>query len=340
MSRPLLIVNPRSGWARTGRQFPRMLAAIERALGDVEIAHTTRCGHAIDLAYRGALEGHDPVISVGGDGTLNEVVNGLMKARADGGAECAGRGAERAPRLGLIAAGTGGDFRRSLGLQHSLDAYLEALTSGRERTIDVGLARFTGNDGRPATRYFVNVLSAGAGGLVDRYVGQAPAWIGGRAAYYLASLRAIARCVRAPLRCRVTFAGKTSERLISPYLVCVANGAWFGAGMHVAPMARLDDGRLEVVSLGLPSKRYLMRRMPIVYAGAHMDEPGVEHFGCQKIEFEFDHERMSEAQLAAAGRRFLLDVDGDALGGMPLSIEVVPAALVTLAPPASRVGVA
>ena len=320
MSRPLLIVNPRSGWARTGRRFPQMLAAIERALGDVKIAHTARCGHAIDLACRGALEGHDPVISVGGDGTLNEVVNGLMKARAEA-------GGERGPRLGLIAAGTGGDFRRSLGLEHSLDAYLEALTSGRERSIDVGLARFTGNDGRPTERYFVNVLSAGAGGLVDRYVGQAPAWIGGRAAYYLASLRAMARCVRAPLRCQVTLAGETSERLISPYLVCVANGAWFGAGMNVAPMARLDDGRLEVVSLGVPSKPYLVRRMPLVYRGAHLDEPGVEHFGCQKVEFEFDREQMSEAQVAAAGRVFLLDVDGDALGGMPLSIEVVPGAL-------------
>ncbi len=138
--KPLLVVNPKSGGGATGRTFGAMRATIERALGDVEVAMTERSGHGIDLAREGAIAGHPLVVAVGGDGTFHEVVNGLMQARSSD----YGAGHVRAKdvRVGMIAQGTGGDFRKTLGLEHRLDKYLDALKSGRERGLDV--AKFTG----------------------------------------------------------------------------------------------------------------------------------------------------------------------------------------------------
>jgi diacylglycerol kinase (ATP) len=226
-------------------------------------------------------------------------------------------------RVGLIGRGTGGDFGRSLDLDHRLDAYLSALASGRERPGDLLRADFTDDEGRPARRYVINVLSAGPGGLVDRYVAGLPRALGGRAAYLLASLRALAVCPRARLLMRTTdAAGVAAERELSAYLVCVCNGRVFGGGMRVAPMADPGDGLLEVVIAATETKWDLVRALPRVYAGTHLGVPGVEHLTATRIALELlDGE--------AAGR-FLLDVDGEPLGRLPVTLEVVPGALTML----------
>src|SRR5437867_4032451 len=113
--KPLLIVNPRSGAGRTGKAFADMRTPIVRAIGDFDAAFTRARGDALDLARVGAGEGRALVVAVGGDGTLHEVVNGVMAA------------APSRARVGLIMQGTGGDFRKTLGLEHRLDRYLEAL---------------------------------------------------------------------------------------------------------------------------------------------------------------------------------------------------------------------
>lgn len=356
MSTPLLIVNPACGARGAARSLPQVLAAVETVLGDVVIRYTARRGHARELAHQGALEGHDLIVAVGGDGTFSEVVNGVLAAtgtpeeqgEADGGADepSVGGGAsadERSvsagadepavrdgagyrpaghvltPAVGLINLGTGGDFRRSLGIGPGHEQCLEALALGRERMIDVGRASFISRDGVRVTQYFVNVLSAGLGGLVDRYIEDIPAFLGGRAGYYLASLRAVTVSKEQPLRARITWEGETRDEVIPAYLVAICNGRWFGGGMDVAPMALPDDGRFEVVTITAHSKPYLARRVRSVYAGRHLQEPTVHHFPCERIELKLDN--------AAAERRFLLDVDGDALGSLPLEVEVVPGLL-------------
>jgi diacylglycerol kinase (ATP) len=331
VNRPLLIVNPRSGSARTGREFPGMLTAIERALGDVDIAYTARGGHAVELARRGVAEGHDLIVAVGGDGTFSEVANGVLQAQQ------ARRGAGgRRPRVGLIATGTGGDFRRSLGIEHKLDAYLDALTSGRERQIDVGKTTFADETGGAVDHFFVNVLSAGMGGLVDRYVAKSPAFIGGRAAYYTASLRALIACRRRPLRLRIwsdepSTAGPQAAAIPLPielctnaWVVAICNGSWFGAGMHVCPPALPGDGRLDVVVVSLLTKREFLRKLPMVYRGEHLSVEGVDYFTCTRIEVELDDD-------GAPGSPFLLDVDGEPLGRLPLAVQILPGELVVRA---------
>jgi YegS/Rv2252/BmrU family lipid kinase len=304
MERSLLIVNPKSGASRTGPAIEQILTAVEKALGDVVIRYTARQGHARELAAEGARDGYELIVAVGGDGTFSEVANGVLLTD----------GAESA--VGLINVGTGGDLRRSLGIGPGPEQSIDALTLGRERHIDVGHASFLGPDGALVDQYFVNVLSAGLGGLVDRYVATAPSFLGGRAAYYLASLRAVAVGRERPVMARITWDGDTREEVIPAYIIAVCNGRWFGGGMDVAPMALPDDGRLEVLTITERNRLYLAAKIRKIYPGRHLEEPTVHHFPCQRIEL-----RLADRD---ASRSYLLDVDGDPLGSLPLTVEVVP----------------
>lgn len=309
--KPLLVVNPKSGGGATGRTFGAMRATIERALGECDVAMTERSGHGADLAREGAVAGHPLVIAVGGDGTLHEVVNGLMQAKAgDYGTKA------KDVRLGVIAQGTGGDFRKTLGLEHRLDKYLDALKSGRERPLDVG--KFTG--GGKTNHYFVNILSAGMGGLVDRYVADASRVLGGKAAYFGASFKALLNARLGNLRCKVTCDGKTESRDIKTFMIAICNGRFFGGGMKVAPEAELDDGKLDVVALGATSKIGFAMNSRAIYDGSHIGAAGNVSFRAEKISLELANDDARDV--------FLLDVDGEPMGGLPLSVEVVPKALV------------
>ena len=308
---PLLVVNPTSGGGATGRTFGAMKDTIERALGPVDVAMTTHAGHGIDLAREGAVAGAPLVVAVGGDGTLHEVVNGLMQAKAGAyGTKADGT------QLGLIAQGTGGDFRKTLGLEHRLDKYLDALKSGRTRALDVG--KFTG--GGKTGHYFVNILSVGMGGLVDRYVADASRMLGGTAAYFGASLKALINARLGNVKATVTSDGHTETHQLRSFMIAICNGRYFGSGMKVAPMADVADGVLDLVALGSTSKLGFAMNSRGIYTGAHIGQAGTVHLRGQKIVLDLANEDARSV--------FLLDVDGEPMGGLPLEIEIVPKALV------------
>lgn len=313
--RPLLIVNPRSGGGRTGGVFDQMRRPIEARLGEVDVALTERPRHAVDLAREAAKEGRELVVAVGGDGSIHEVVTGLMLA-ADEGA--------KAPRLGIVGQGTGGDFRKTLGIEHRLDRYCEAIASGRARPVDVARIRYVDQQGKESSGFFVNILSAGIGGLVDRYVAEGSRALGGTAAYLLASLRGLVESEIGILECRISEDGRTREEEIRTRSIAVCNGRYFGSGMHVAPMASPSDGALDVVDLGGGSKLHYATFTGHIYRGTHVGRPGVRHFRCQKISMRLAN--------PGAAEKFLLDVDGEPLGRLPLEIELVPGALSVMAP--------
>jgi YegS/Rv2252/BmrU family lipid kinase len=314
--RPLLIVNPRSGGGKTGRIFDQMRGPIERAIGAFDTIFTERGRHAVEIAREAAILGVPVVVAVGGDGSIHEVVNGLMEARE--------RGAT-ATRLGIIGQGTGGDFRRTLGLEHRLDRYCAAIAGGKVRKIDVGRARFADHDGKPSASYFVNILSVGIGGLVDQIVADASRGLGGTFAYYSASVRGLLQSELGVLQCTIGYKGETREEEITTRNLAICNGRFFGSGMKVAPMAELDDGVFECVDLGKASKlRFAMVSSSRIYTGEHIGHPDVRHFRCDSIKMELKNQ--------AAAAKFLLDVDGEPLGRMPLEIELCPGAIEVLVP--------
>jgi diacylglycerol kinase family enzyme len=157
------------------------------------------------------------------------------------------------------------------------------------------------------------------GGLVDRYVRETSRWAGGAVGYYVATLRALAENEVARLAVRLELAGDATELELDTRQLAICNGRYFGSGMHVAPMAKLDDGVFEVVDLGAPSKLEFAAASPSVYSGRHLERPYVHHHRCDRIELRVLNER--------ARATFLLDVDGEPLGAPPLRVEVVPKAL-------------
>ena len=304
--KPFLVVNPRSGGGATGRTFAAMRGTIERALGPCEVAMTERPGHGADLARDAAEAGHPLIVAVGGDGTIHEVVHGILEAKRSD-----------KPELGVVGQGTGGDFRKTLGIEHRLDRYLDAIASGSKRRIDVG--RFSG--GGKTAHHFVNILSIGMGGLVDKYVAEAPRLLGGKAAYFGASLKALLAARLGRVRCVLTDAdGATSEHELVSFMIAICNGRYFGGGMKVAPMAELDDGLFEIVALGATSKIGFAMTSGTIYSGAHIGQAGTVHLRARKVRLEL-------VNTDAAGA-YLLDVDGEPMGGLPLEIECLPKALV------------
>jgi YegS/Rv2252/BmrU family lipid kinase len=287
----------------------------QRALGGFDVQLTERARHAADLAREAALAGREAIVAVGGDGSIHEVVNGLMQAREQGATQA---------RLGIIGQGTGGDFRKSLGLEHRLDRYCAAIAAGKTKRIDVARFGYETHDGAPARAYFMNILSAGIGGLVDQYVADASRSMGGTVAYFAASLKGLLKSEIGVLAATFTLDGKSREEELRTRNIAICNGQYFGSGMHVAPMAKLDDGVLDVVDLGDAPRLQFALGSSKMYTGKHIGQPGVKHFRCDRLRLELLNKPVAD--------RFLLDVDGEPLGRLPLDVALMKGALEVFAP--------
>jgi YegS/Rv2252/BmrU family lipid kinase len=314
--RPILIVNPKAGAGRAGEGIDAFLRIVESALGPVDVARTEAPRHAVSIAENAAKEGREVVIATGGDGSVHEVANGLLRARENGFTQAA---------LGIIGRGTGGDLCRTLGIEHRLDRYLSTIAARHRRMIDVGRFSYEAMGGGRDAAYFINILSAGLGGLVDSYVHRHSRWAGGKMGYLLASAEALMKSEVAVLKARIESGGETRDAEITTRQIAICNGRYFGSGMFVAPMAELDDGAFEVIDLGSASKLSFAMAGSAIYSGKHLQNPDVSHFSCQKIALEVMNER--------ARPTFLLDVDGEALGTPPIEIELMKKALPVLVPP-------
>jgi YegS/Rv2252/BmrU family lipid kinase len=300
--RTFLVVNPRSANGDTGRRWPEISAAVSRAVGEVGSAFTESPMHAAALTARALEAGWQRIVAVGGDGTLNEVVNGFFQVKG---------GVPADASLALLPRGTGGDFRRTFGWAGDLHSACERLKRAETQRLDVGLLTFTGTDGRPARRYFANVASFGVSGQVDREVARAGKGLGGKATFFLASVKALWRFRDQRVRLRAD-AGAWEELSITT--VAVANGGYFGGGMCVAPGANTSDGQFEVtVWSGFSLKDFALKSRRI-YDGTHVQLPGTRTFQAQLLEAE-------------SAEEVLLDVDGEQPGRLPVRVEMLPGAL-------------
>ena len=186
----VVVVNPNAAGGRVGQQWGALERELRIRLGAVQLMLTERAGHATELARAAVEEGAKTVLSMGGDGTHNEVINGIMQAKPEPGAVT----------LGLLPAGTGGDFRRMCVSNADALTAASALPRAESHPIDVGSLNFHTDDGDPAQRYFINIASFGIGGLVDRYANQSRKRLGGKATFYIATLKALASYSPATVR--------------------------------------------------------------------------------------------------------------------------------------------
>ena len=234
-------------------------------------------------------------MAVGGDGTLNEVVNGI-----------AGRGVD----LATIALGTGMDFVRTYGIPTRFDDAVRVAVEGRPRTVDAGRVHHRTWGGEDAERWFANVGSVGMSGAVAQRANGMSKALGGRATFFYALTRVFFEWQNTEVVVRLDGA----ERRGRMHDVIVANGVWHAGGMKLAPDAQPDDGAFDVVLIGDVSKADFLTTAPKLYSGRHVTHPKVDVVRASRVEVD-------------AAERLPIEVEGEQVGTTPATFEVVPGAL-------------
>lgn len=251
-----VILNPAAGRGAAGQRRGELEAALRAAGVAYDLVATHARGGAAELASQAIERGYEAVVAVGGDGTINEVANGILAAP---------RGGEAA--LGIIPLGTGSDFVKMLDgfAGADLGAAARRLAAGLTRPVDVGQITVEAG-GRELRRYFVNGLGAGIDAQVAVEVPKVT-WATGLAAYIIASMRALASYKPSPMTVR--YDGKELRRRL--YFATVANGRWQGGGFLLTPAASLDDGALDLCIV--PSLRLdqVIRYYPKLIDGSHVE---------------------------------------------------------------------
>lgn len=305
-ARAVVVVNPNAANGEAGQRWPEIQEMLTQLWGAFEVRLTDAPGAATRLARRALEEGFDLVISLGGDGTHNEVINGFFEED--------GAPVNPEAALGILPFGTGGDFRRTLGLSGDLREAAERIAYGQVRPCDVGVLDFVGHEGGARRRYFLNIASFGISGLVDQKVNATSKALGGTASFLLGTVQALREYE--PQRIHMIVDDKIDMQL-SIQNVAVANGRYFGGGMKVAPYARIDDGLFDVAIIRDMPWTELIKGGLRLYEGRHFEAAQVSHVQARKIYAE----SMDE------GEPVLLDIDGEAPGRLPACFEVLPGAL-------------
>ena len=297
-----IIANPRAGNGRAKRyayRVARMLSA--HGLG-ISLHLTARPMDATRLAHEATEAGAETILVVGGDGTLNEVVNGLLKDPPRTRARTA---------LAVAQVGTGTDFSKTLGWTSNPGELLVRLRRNRRHAIDVGLAEFTGLDGKPTSRYFVNIAEFGSGGAVVEKVNRSTKILGGKVSFLLAILAVMPKYRNKRVRYRVD-CGPDAELVANNFVV--ANGRYFGGGLMPAPHAELDDGLLDIVVIGDLNFKMIRRHLPDLRRGTHLSLKEVTSHRGREV-------------LTVSEERPLLDLDGELVGYDPTRFVCLPKAL-------------
>lgn len=304
--RTMVVVNPAGGGGKVGRHWPDISAMIRREFGPFDDALTTGPGDATALTRQALQSGIEQVVALGGDGTVNEVVNGFFD----------GPGGETISDSGVLAVlpmGTGGDFRKSLGLSENLEDNVRRLKGRDSRPLDIGRATVTGDDGHERVRYFANIASFGSSGEIVRKANASSKLLGGKATFFLSTVRTLVTYDNPRIRLTIDD-GEPIDLLTNT--VAIANAQFYGGGMHIAPMARYDDGQLEVIVVGDVGLGFFARYQGALYRGEHPELPQIRHLSGKVIKAEV----LSDDPVLA-------ELDGEGGAQLPATFEILPAAI-------------
>lgn len=298
----LCVVNPASANGRTRKAWRR----IEQSLADrdvqLEVCFTGGPGEAIKITREALQNGYRRIISVGGDGTLNEVVNGFFENRQKINSEAF---------LSLIPMGTGGDFSRMLNLNNRIETIYRLITDPQPQCCDLVQATFTNWQNQTECRYYINEADIGIGSETVYRVNRNSKMLGGFASFLLGALYTIFtyrnRDMTIMVDDQMIYTGKTG-------MVVVGNGSYFGGGMKIAPHAQIDDGLLEIIVVKDLTKMDLLSNVGNIYKGTHLQHPLVERMPGRKVE-------------VVSPEDIYFEMDGETPGYGNIIFEIMPAAI-------------
>jgi diacylglycerol kinase (ATP) len=305
LKQTLFIINPVSARGATVKVWNEARPEIAAA-GIIISEHlTAREGEATTHTRAALKNGIGSVVAVGGDGTFNEVVNGYFDED--------GQSIDTRASVGLLPSGTGSDFCKSVGMT-GVDELIRALSASETRLLDVVRCEFQGLNGSRTSRMFINVSSFGLGGdasaLVNGWRNRIPKWIGGSARFAAAAVAALGRYKNR----EVTLVVDGSEIKVSSNFIVIANAKFAGGGMMLAPHAELDDGLMDLILTDGAGRLDIIKELPRIQRGAHLQNPRVRELRAREISLE------SDPPMA-------IDLDGEMVGFTPALLKVVPAAV-------------
>jgi diacylglycerol kinase (ATP) len=296
------ILNPNAAMGGADKKWPRIAALAKGRFGSFRALRTAGPGDAGRLTRQALLDGTQIVICIGGDGTLNEVVNGFMGENGP---------IRRDALLGFIPIGTGCDFIKTVPVPRDVTRVFDLIADSQFRDIDLGLLRFRDHRGRSAYRYFHNVTSFGLGGEVDARVNRTTKAFGGFFSFIWATLISLLVYDKKRVLLKVD---DTFEQEVTTWNMVVANGQYHGGGMWVAPDAAIDDGLFHITVIGDLSLPQVFLNLPRLYNGKILDVPKVFTLTGRIIK-------------ARSDQQVLLDVDGEQPGQLPVNIQILPRVL-------------
>jgi YegS/Rv2252/BmrU family lipid kinase len=281
-TKTVAIINARAGRAKPVTHFA----------GSVEVLETKAAGHAIELTREALKAGAERIVAVGGDGTVNEVVNGFFEDEQPVGTNAT---------LSIIPQGTGSDFFKVLDRQ----------LNGETRMVDLMKVCYAAEDGTVRVRYSINVTSFGMGGGVAARVNRSSKPLGGVIAFVTSTLAEAMTFSGRSVRLQLDRSKWIETKIMN---VVVGNGQFHGAGMWVCPGALIDDGLLDVTIIRHLTLPRIVRNFPVLYNGSIYSHPEVESYRVRHL-------------TAESGEPVLIEIDGEPLGRLPIEISVLPRAI-------------
>ena len=296
------IVNPAAGGRSIYREWPRISKRIIDKGLLFDYVYTEGAGHATELARAAANAGYRYLIAVGGDGTVNEVVNGILNSSGS-----------HDTILGIVSAGTTCSFARSVGIPLDPVSSSSLLTSQNRLSIDVGIVEYK-SEGQHLHRFFINEADVGFGAIVVEASKRLPNYFGRKINYLPHVLGGVGSLFGYKNKRIALRVEEEVEDTCVCTMVVIANGSYFGGGMCIAPDAKPDDGLLDMIIFGDMGKSEMMKIWQMTYNGRHVSHHKVRSRKIRSVAIQCDE-------------KVLVEADGELLGEGPVSFSVLPSAL-------------
>lgn len=299
----VFIVNPRSANGATGRNWTRIDQEIRRGLGTgYDVRFTEGQGHATALTSEAIKEGYELVVAMGGDGTINEVVNGFFEEEKPLNPNAA---------LAVMSVGTGSDFVKTLEFPTTPFEAAGRIKSGNVWAVDLGKCSYVGLDGEQDSRFFINIAGFGQEGAVVDKVNRTTKAFGGQISFLWAILTTLLTYENKLTKYRIDD-GAEEEKVLSTF--AVANGRFYAGGIKAAPNAQLDDGLFDIVSIGDMGFLEAVSSLGKFRNGTYLQIPKVSSWRGRTV-------------VASSEETQLVEMEGEVVGRLPARFEMLPKAM-------------
>jgi len=299
------IINPVSSNGKTGKRWPAYKKRFKEAKLNLDINETLYPGHAVNLTKNALNGGYKTIMAVGGDGTVNEIVNGFYHN---------GQLINKEAVLLVFSQGTGSDYIKSLGLKKNIDTVINTYKKYERKWVDIGKMKYLNFDQKVVERYFVNEADVGIGGETVEYVNRSSKLMGGLLTYLIGAIRSVIRYDNKKMKLEID--GKViKEGLINSVMVSL--GKYFAGGMPIAPKAIIDDGLFDIIILGDLSKTETLLNLYKAYQGTHIDYHKIDYIQGKEVKIDTEE-------------RVLIDIDGESAGMLPAEFKILEQAFPVL----------